>query len=263
MLKPETLQAHWFAYLYEQTEDETELIACMLRLLGPQPMHILEIGCGGGKLCVPLANAGHSVTGMDTDEHMLHIARQKAVHLPGLRLVQGDALVAPWGNGFDAVILGTNLLLNISTTWDYKQAQKQLIFRAADAIRPDGLLILDFDCPETLNAYNNHSEWLCMEGTDDFGTAGKYFVCNSSAEEHNRTVKSQRRLELSPRAGAAFTVMLNSTKHFPTLEEVCSWLFRAGFTVSSLHGGHHGEAFDALHRRAVITARKAAFSQAK
>lgn len=35
MLKPETLQAHWFAYLYEQTEDETELIACMLRLLGP------------------------------------------------------------------------------------------------------------------------------------------------------------------------------------------------------------------------------------
>lgn len=263
MLNPKTLQAHWLAHLYEQTEDETELTACMLRLLGPRPLHILEIGCGSGKLCVPLADAGHFVTGMDADEHMLHFARQKAIPLPGLHLIQGDALAAPWGSGFDAVILGTNLLLNIITTWDYKQAQKQLIFRAANALRPNGLLILDFDCPEMLTAYNNQNERLCMEGTDDWGTSGKYFVCNSSAQEHTRTVRSLRHLELSPHEGTCFTVTLDSIKHFPTLEEVCSWLFRAGFTIISLHGGHHGECFDAQHRRAVITARKTASSQAK
>lgn len=262
-MNPETIQAHWMAYLYEQTEDETELIRCMLGLLGTPPLRILEIGCGGGKLCVPLAQAGHFVTGMDSDEHMLAFARKKAMALPHLQFLHCDALHTPWGTGYDAVILGTNLLLNIITTWDYKQAQKQLIFRAADALGPEGLLILDFDCPKTLNAFRNQDEWLCMEGTDDWGTAGKYFVCNDTADEHKRMVMSRRRLELSPSGEPAFTVTLSSTKHFPTLEEVCSWLFRAGFSITGLYGGHHGEAFDAQHRRAVITAQKTALQKAR
>lgn len=257
-MNPEEIQAYWFAYLYEQTENEEELIACMLRLLGTEPKNVLEIGCGGGKLCAPVAQAGHQVTGMDADAHMLRHAYEKARALPQLQLVHGDALTTRWGSGYDAVLLGSNLLLNLVTTWNYKQAQKQLIFRAADALRPSGLLIVDFDCPETLAAFNNNQEWLCMEGVDDQGTSGRYFVCNATADEHTRTVKSQRHIELAPHDGKPFTVTMNSAKHFPTLEEVCSWLHRAGFTIISLQGGHNGEAFDSRHRRAVIAAQRVA-----
>ncbi|MBR2719384.1 MAG: methyltransferase domain-containing protein [Clostridia bacterium] len=258
-MKPEDIQTHWFAHLYEQTEDETTLIACMLRLLGTTPLRVLEIGCGGGKLCVPLAQAGHQVTGMDSDTHMLRIAQGKAIdlNLTRLRLMHGDALTTPWGENHDAVILGTNLLLNLVTNWDYKQAQKQLFFRAAQALRPRGTLLVDFDCPETLDTYNNHGEWLCMEGTDDLGTFGQYYVCGDTADEHTRTVKGKRRYVLTPKDGATFTVDTTSTKHFPTLEEVCIWLYRAGFAIRSIHGGHNGEAFDPQHRRAVMVCRKA------
>lgn len=95
-----------------------------------------------------------------------------------------------------------------------------------------------------------------MEGTDDLGTHGRYYVCNSTADEHSRTVKGQRRFELTPQEGDPLTVTVHFTKHFPTLEEVCGWLYRAGFSVISIHGGHNGEAFDQRNRRAVITARK-------
>lgn len=255
-LNPTDIQAHWFAHLYEQTEDETALVACMLRLVGDVPLRMLEIGCGGGKLCAPLAQAGHDVTGMDADTHMLRYAREKALRLPQLHLIHGDALTHPWGSGYDAVILGSNLLINLTTDWDYKQAQKQLIFRAADALCPNGLMVLDFDCPETLAHFNTTHEWLCMEGTDDLGTHGRYYVCHSTADERTRTVKGQRRFELTPQAGVPFTATASSTKHFPTLEEVCGWLYRAGFTIASIYGGHNGEAFDTRHRRAVISAHK-------
>lgn len=255
-LKPEDIQAHWFAHLYEQTENEEALVACMLRLLGSAPLRLLEVGCGGGKLCVPLARAGHDVTGMDADEHMLRIAHEKAHMLSNLHLIHSDALTRRWGVDYDAVILGSNLLVNLTTDWDYKQAQKQLIFRAADALRPGGRLLLDFDCPATLIAFNNDREWLCMEGTDDAGTHGGYYVCNSIADERTRTVKGQRRFELTPQKGESLTITVNSVKHFPSLEEVCSWLFRAGLTIASIHGGHNGESFDQQNRRAVIVARK-------
>lgn len=256
-MRPEDIQAHWFAHIYEQTEDETALAACMLRLVGDAPLRILEIGCGGGKLCVPLAQAGHDVTGMDADVHMLQYAQEKAHSLPNLHLLHGDALTQPWGRDYDVVLLGSNLLINLTTDWDYKQAQKQLIFRAADALRPGGRVVLDFDCPETLAAFNNDQEWLCMEGTDDLGTHGRYYVCNSTADERTRTVKGQRRFELTPREGPLLSVTIHSAKHFPTLEEVCGWLYRAGLSILSIHGGHDGEAFDQHNRRAVITARKA------
>lgn len=256
-MRPEDTQAHWFAHIYEQTEDETALAACMLRLVGNRPLRILEIGCGGGKLCVPLAQAGHDVTGMDADVHMLQYAQEKAHSLPNLRLLHGDALTQPWGRDYDVVLLGSNLFVNLTTDWDYKQAQKQLIFRAADALRPGGRVVLDFDCPETLAAFNNDHEWLCMEGTDDLGTHGRYYVCNSTADERSRTVKGQRRFELTPQEGQLLSMTINSTKHFPTLEEVCGWLYRAGLSILSIHGGHDGEAFDQHNRRAVITARKA------
>lgn len=255
-MKPEDIQAYWFAHLYEQTEDETELVAYMLKLLGNVPLRVLEIGCGGGKLCVPLVRAGHQVTGIDADAHMLRIAQEKSRNIPSLHLSHGDALSAHWGNDYDAVILGSNLLLNIATDWDYKQAQKQLIFRAAQALRIGGQLLVDFDCPETLAAFNVSHEWLCMEGTDDLGTRGRYYVCSSTADEHTRTVKGERRFECVTCEGASFTTTTNSIKHFPTLEEVCGWLYRSGFAISSIFGGYHGEAFDPQHRRAVIVARK-------
>ena len=38
---------------------------------------ILEIGCGSGRVLVPLLQAGHLVTGVDISEEMLQLAEEK------------------------------------------------------------------------------------------------------------------------------------------------------------------------------------------
>ena len=65
---------HWYADVYEQFENQTNDVDFLLKVLSENtntPQNILEVACGGGRICVPLAQAGHTVTGFDKDEHML------------------------------------------------------------------------------------------------------------------------------------------------------------------------------------------------
>jgi ubiquinone/menaquinone biosynthesis C-methylase UbiE len=56
---------------------------------------ILELGCGTGRILIPIAESGHAITGVDSSEHMLSKCRQKLNSLPGniadrVRLIKGD-----------------------------------------------------------------------------------------------------------------------------------------------------------------------------
>ena len=179
--------AYWDAWIYEHSENETEMAEYLVRRLGKQPQNILEAACGTGKLCIPLAQAGHNVTGFDCSADMLRLLQQKAGSLANLHIHRADMLLKPWGSGFDAVLLGANLLVNIVTDRDYKRAQKNLLERAGDALKTGGLLFIDYDCPSKLSEWNPAiTEWVCFEGTDDHGTYGKYIVINGSTNDRTR-----------------------------------------------------------------------------
>lgn len=54
---------------------------------------ILELGCGTGRVTIPLARKGFAVTGLDLSPHMLRIARQKVAAIPtrlNIRFVHGS-----------------------------------------------------------------------------------------------------------------------------------------------------------------------------
>jgi SAM-dependent methyltransferase len=46
---------------------------------------VLELGCGTGRVSIPLARAGFDVTGLDLSPHMLAVARGKWIRLAGSR----------------------------------------------------------------------------------------------------------------------------------------------------------------------------------
>ena len=48
-------------------------------------LNILDVGCGGGLLCEPLARLGGNVTGIDVSENAILIAKQHASKM-GLKI---------------------------------------------------------------------------------------------------------------------------------------------------------------------------------
>lgn len=56
---------HWYASVYEKFENQTHDIDFLLKVLaeqtGNQSQSILEVACGGGRICVSLAKENHTV----------------------------------------------------------------------------------------------------------------------------------------------------------------------------------------------------------
>lgn len=100
---------------------------------------ILELGCGTGQVTARLLAAGAEVVAVDALHEMLDRARQRA---PGATLVEGDAIKADIGTGYDRVVLSF-VLHNFDA-----EGRVRLLRRAAVALAPAGRIgILDWAQP--------------------------------------------------------------------------------------------------------------------
>lgn len=109
-------------------------------------MSVLDLGCGTGTLTLMLKNAhpDTNVTGMDGDEDVLDIARDKS-HGTNIQWDQGLASSLPYPDStFDRVV--ASLVIHHLVTEDKRQAFKE-IFRV---LKSRGeLYVLDFGAPHS------------------------------------------------------------------------------------------------------------------
>ena len=105
---------------------------------------ILEMGCGSGRILIPLAQAGFNVTGLDVSRPMLNRA-EEAIASAGIHdrvtLFEGDmrdADEAP-GGPFGLVIFSLNSLMHLTNVDDQRAALRA----AGRALDPRGQLIID------------------------------------------------------------------------------------------------------------------------
>ncbi len=223
---------HWYAYIYEQIENQTYDVDFLLKVLGRNPLNILEIGCGSGRIAVPLAQAGHSVTGMDADEYALLRCYRRGIHLPNLRCGKADVIRDDWKTGFDVVVIAGNFLINIESDMDYRQAQRRFMQKASGALLPGGHLYLDFDLsPNPSAVFNELRESSYFSGTDDLGTYGKTVSYGWVYDPATQICVCAAHWEITTSSGESFIVPDNRYKHIPTQEEVYSWLAEAGFSI--------------------------------
>jgi SAM-dependent methyltransferase len=106
---------------------------------------VLELAVGSGRVAVPLAAAGHDVTGVDIDRHMLARAEARWARevgaTPGgrLDLVEGDVRDARLGRRYRLVVLALNALLLLPDL----EAQEAALRTAAEHLEPGGLVVVD------------------------------------------------------------------------------------------------------------------------
>src|SRR5690606_5445688 len=112
-----------FAEVYDRwypAEGSTEAAVRRLAELAGPAGRVLELGVGTGRLALPLAAAGLSVTGMDASPGMLAVLRRKAegsatIGAGAVATVLGDVgSPADWPEGpVDLVVAAFNLVFNL------------------------------------------------------------------------------------------------------------------------------------------------------
>jgi SAM-dependent methyltransferase len=107
---------------------------------------VLEVGCGTGRLTLPLARAGHEVTGIDLSPAMLARARTKLAAEPDdvrarvtLRETDARRMELPAEPAFDVAVAPFRVMQHFITIED----QLDVLIRVRERLWPGGRLVFD------------------------------------------------------------------------------------------------------------------------
>jgi len=92
---------------------------------------VLELGCGTGRVIVPIAEAGIEVVGLDQSVAMLDVARQRISRCDAevqkrVELIDGDMRDFWLGRRFERILIPFRSFLHLLTVEDQKQALRRI-----------------------------------------------------------------------------------------------------------------------------------------
>lgn len=105
---------------------------------------VLELGCGTGRVTVPIAQAGVDITGLDVSEEMLSVARKKKQALPAdvadrLAFVRDDMETFSLDRKYELAIIPFRSFLHMPTP----EAERNALSNIGRHLVPGGRLILN------------------------------------------------------------------------------------------------------------------------
>ena len=152
--------ARFYDLFYEQRDDDLPMYRDLARGAGGP---ILELGCGTGRVLVPLALEGHQVTGLDFSTAMLTIAQEKvnaAQVSEQVELVQGDIRDFDLASRFATTIVPLNTFMHCYNI----DQQLACLGSVRRHLQPGGRLIIDVYHPD-LESLLEADGRLISEGT--------------------------------------------------------------------------------------------------
>jgi len=213
-------------------------IAFWTRVAEKEHGRLLELGCGTGRLSLPLARAGNVLVGIDRSEPMLHRARQHAL---GLRrrgagrvtLLRGDIRLLPFAPAsFGMVLAPYGMLQSLLRDADLRATLDSV----ARVIQPGGLFGVDLvpDVPRW-REYDNRVQLRGPAGR------GAHLTLVESVRQKPRqrlTVFEQTYLVRRGRATSRHRFEL--TFRTLSVRQMTRRLEHAGFVVEALLGDYRG-----------------------
>jgi SAM-dependent methyltransferase len=225
------------------------------RIAGTVDGDLIELGCGTGRLLVPMARAREGLgrtIGVDRSAPMLTRARRRVRRLPvAMRpgLVRGDVRTWPFrSRRFKAVIAAYGLLQSLVRDRDLNDT----LAAAADGLSRGGLFALDL-VPD-LSAWEEYERRIPLKGRLSAGTTLTLIESVRQDRRKGLTIFDEQYVVRQGRTVRRHQFQLT----FRTLpmDEVLARLGRAGFRVDEVLGGYAGEVWHPEADTWVILARK-------
>ena len=117
---------------------------------------ILDLGCGTGRVTIPLAQQGYMITGLDIASEMLDLARFKAADLP-IQWVEADLRAFQLDQHFQMICTTGRVFPHLLTRSD----QEAALARIREHLAPGGIFQIDayYLHPERMKMDKKEQEW--------------------------------------------------------------------------------------------------------
>jgi len=198
--------------------------------------HILEVGCGSGRILKYLLDSGHVVTGVDISDEMLAVARQKlAAYLQKgtLKLLNHD---------FDQGTLGGNYTLGLVTyfTFNYILDHPERFLRnLAGSLFAHHSLLIDLFYPKTLQSPDIDGQWM-KDSLQHNGETIPY----SEKRSWNAKKDIEERVQVFEEAGQKHEIVAKRRYYAP--KNIAEMLAKAGYRDIAFCKGYDGHWQDSL-----------------
>ncbi len=223
---------------------------------------VLELGCGTGRIAIPMAMSGVDVTGLDNSKAMLAVCRRKlrAVgRVPGkLKLVHADMRDFDLGRRFDFIAMAYRTFMHLLTPPDQRRCLETVRRHLAD----DGRFILNCWAPRpsTLTPVR-----ACSAGLLQF--AGRHplddehsliHFCATICDEHRQILSEEHVIHVVDENGTVLrTETLPMERAWITPREMDNLVRLCGFDVEAVFGDFDCQPFDAASTEMIWVLRKA------
>lgn len=236
-------------------------IPFLLALAAETGGRILEIGCGSGRLLVPLARGGQAVTGVDSSPEMLARAELRLASEPPevrarTRLVNADvkSLALPEADTYGLIAFGYNTFMHLD-----EAGAGAALKRLRPLLAGDGRLVIDVANPILLSMAADDPDFVLediLEDSERGQTVRQYTAYEGIPGE--QAVDVTWVYEVGGRAGksddgaARTKVRMRYFYLYPHQYELL--LALTGYRLLDLRGGYEGEPFDEESERLILVA---------
>ena len=202
---------------------------------------ILELGCGTGRLTIPVARTGVPVVGVDRSRPMLAYAVKRARRLPAAsrpRIVAGDIRHLPFRNGRFSVVMAPYGMLQSLTR---EQDLRATLGEAARVLRKGA--ILGIDLVPDLPAWDEYENRVRFRGRDP-RTGARVTLLESVRQDRRRRLTLFDQEYVERRGSATKRSRFGLAFRTLPLPAMVARVEAAGFRVSAVLGDYRGREWD-------------------
>ncbi len=247
--------AHLYDLIHEELKED---ILFTLHLADLYGLQVLELGCGTGRLLLPLARTGHHITGLDQTRSMIRIAKAKIASESAsvqerAEIIEGDMSSFDLGRQFDLVLIPHNTLMHLSPN------QMQACFGCVAAhLRPAGRLLIDVDNPVGMADFEDdnllHLEQILFDQDSD----KTILQMASSWVEADRQIRHTTWIfDTSLTSGGQVErIIVQSKLHYQYAHQLELSLQSKGLMIESIYGDYDKNPYDEESPRLLLVAKK-------